>query len=382
MSEPASLGRGLERSLSLTLFFTRGVSLATWAGAGILARELAIYRRLIARGVRVTFVTYGKRGERRYRSQLAGFDIRHNRWGLPEDLYAKGVSWLHGSNLAATSVVKSNQVLGADVALAAARRYGKPFVARCGYLHSDFMEYAHGKSSRQAKAAEALERTVFTGADRVVVTTQTMSETVAQRYGIDRARIRVLPNYVDTELFRPRTAESKRRVCFIGRLVEQKNLHDLLVAMSGLNVEVVIVGEGHLRSALETEARALGIAATFTGAVAHEDLPRILSTCTVFALPSRYEGHPKTLIEAMASGLPTVGVDSPGTRDVIRHGETGLLCKPGDLRDAIATLLDDQALQARLGAAARRLVEEQFALDRLVEVEYALLYELVCRAVH
>ena len=73
-------------------------------------------------------------------------------------------------------VVKSNQVQGADTALAAARLRNKPFIARCGYLPSDNIEREHGADSPQAIQAEGLERLVFSQADRVVVTTAAIRE--------------------------------------------------------------------------------------------------------------------------------------------------------------------------------------------------------------
>jgi glycosyltransferase involved in cell wall biosynthesis len=365
--------------MEVALFFTRGVSLATWEEAGILERELALYRRLGERGVGVALVTYGRNGERRYRNRLPGFALHHNRWNLPEPVYAALASRLHGALLARAAVVKSNQVLGADVALAAARRHGKPLIARCGYLHSEFIEQAHGAGSPQARRAAALEEKVFSGAACVVVTADSMRRRVVERYAVGVERVRVVPNYVDTNAFRPRGDGRPRRVCFVGRLAEQKDPFLLIEAMRGLGAELLVVGEGHLKPALEAEARRLGIDARFLGVVAHEKLPDVLGGCAVFVLPSRYEGQPKSLIEAMACGVAVVGADSPGIRELIRNGETGLLCRPSEFRDAIASLLDDGPLRMRLGRSARRFAEENFDLARIVELEHAVLREVAAR---
>jgi len=363
--------------MELTLFFTRGVSLGAWERTGILGREVALYRRLAEKGMRIRFVTYGKAGERCYRERLPGFGLHYNRWALPETLYATLAPRIHGAILKSSAIVKSNQVLGADVALAAARRYGKPFVARCGYLHSDFIERAHGKGSKAAQRAELLERTVFEGAARIIVTTESMRSQVIERYRIGNDLVRVIPNYVDTERFQAATESRERRICFVGRLAEQKDPYRLLEAMRGIDAELVVAGDGQLRQGLEAEARRLGLKVRFLGVVPNEKLPEILGKCRIFVLPSRYEGHPKTLIEAMASGLAVVGVDSSGIRDVIRHNETGLLCQPGELRDAIAALLDNDGLCAQLGRTARRFAEGNFALDRVAVQEYELLSELI-----
>lgn len=365
----------------LVLFFTRGVSLRTWDDVGVFDREVGIYRRLQNRGVRASFVTYGDASDLRYQNQLEGIRILCNRWRLPEWWYIRLVSRLYPLLWKGATVFKSNQVRGADVALQAARCRGKKFIARCGYLHSDFMEHQYGSDSREAKRAHALERQVFAAADRVVVTTPVMKHAVIERYQVLADRIIVIPNYVDTDLFRaqPNCQHPSRRICFVGRLDEQKNPLALLEAIKGLDVELVIVGNGTLGERLREEANSHGLDARFLGNVPHRQLPDILNRAALFVLPSHYEGNPKTLLEAMACGLPVIGTSVPGIRDLIRHGETGYLCgtTPVDIRTAIQDVLSDAKLRARMGRNAREFVVRHFALDRIAEMEFALLDELV-----
>ncbi len=367
--------------MNLALFFTSGVSLGDWEGIGLLEREVAIYRQFMAdHGAGVSFITYGGRGERAYENQLAGIAVHGNRWGLPKSLYRRLIPRLHEKVLRQATVLKSNQVLGADVALAAARRYGKPFVARCGYLHSDFMEKAHGEHSPKTCAARDLEERIFTGADQVVVTTQAMRTDILGRYGLAAEKTHVIPNYVDSDAFRPKPEikPAARRICFVGRLVEQKNLFTLFDAIKGLDVELILVGDGHLKTMLEAKARKEGLDARFLGNVPHSDLPDLFAKSSLFVLPSRYEGHPKTLIEAMASGLAVIGTDVPGIGDLIEHLKTGVLCPPTkeSLREAIQTVLDDAPLREGLGWAAREYVLEHFTLGKIARAEYSLLAAL------
>ena len=101
-----------------------------------------------------------------------------------------------------------------------------------------------------------------------------------------------------------------------------------------------------------------------------DDVPELLRKAAVFCLPTRYgEGVPRSLLEAAATGLALVATDAPGCREVVRHRETGLLVPPGDqraLEAALTELLEDAGLRARLGAAARALVEREFALPRVI----------------
>ncbi|MBI3159544.1 MAG: glycosyltransferase family 4 protein [Chloroflexi bacterium] len=363
--------------LHLHLFMTAGMSLQAWEDGGMLAREVALYLRLQARGVRVSIVTYGGRGELRFAEALPDIGIVCNRWGWPDGLYRAWLNRMYRGR--GNWIAKSNQTPGADTALRAARRGGGRFVARCGYLFSEFNERAHGLDSTQARQARALEEQVFTAADRVVITTDAIKTEVLRRYPLLPTRIRVIPNYVDTAAFSPLSAPARnRRVCFIGRLEAQKNPLALVEACAGLDVDLLMVGEGSLRGEIERLAAQLGVRVSLPGNHPNPELPGLLQGSAVFVLPSQYEGHPKTLIEAMACGMPVIGTDVPGIRELIRHGENGWLCpaEPESIRAGLKSLLDDVALRSRLGQAARAYAMQHFSLDRVMEMELELIREL------
>jgi len=371
--------------MDISVFFTQGVSLRDWENIGMLEREVALYRRLTEKGIGCGFVTYGGRGDLQFASHLSGIQINCNRWGLPADVYKKFLNIIHAGHLRKTDVIKSNQIRGADAALSAAKRFGKPFIARCGYLHSEFTERQFGLDSAEAKSAQTLEGDVFRGADRVVVTTAAMRERIIQDYGLDDARVRVIPNYVDTDLFRPEPPvagseknKSRKSLCFIGRLTDQKNLFVLFDALGGLDLEITIIGEGEQRDALERKASALKIKARFLGNLSHTELPEWINRSDIFILPSKYEGHPKTLLEAMSCGKPVIGTDVSGIRELIHHRETGYICPPTaeGIREAVEEISRNQDLAAHMGMKARTFIEENFSLDRTISLEKEILEEV------
>ena len=223
---------------------------------------------------------------------------------------------------------------------------------------------------------------MFGGADIVVVTTEEMRASIVERYGVAEERVRVIPNYVETDSFRPEdgAAPVPGRISYIGRFDEQKNALGLLEAVRGLDVEVVMIGKGGpLEEQVRGEAEKWGIRLELLGQQPHGKLPEILRSSELFVLPSRWEGHPKALLEAMSCGVAVIGMDSPGIRDAIVHGQNGYLCgpEPADIRKAIEEVLGDEALRKRLAAGGRAYVVERFSLDRVVERELALYEELV-----
>jgi glycosyltransferase involved in cell wall biosynthesis len=369
-----------ESNIGLVLFFTRGVSLRAWEQTGMFDREVALYLRLMGRGVKVDFVTYGDGEDLNYAKRLPGINILCNRLKLPAFLYENFLPLLHFSSFRQSHVFKSNQTPGAKTALKTARLFRKKFIARCGYLLSEFAELQYGVDSTQARHARDLEGYVFSSADRAVVTTSKMQQALTQRYNLSNERVAVIQNYVDTERFRPSSGpeHSKGRLCFVGRLQHQKNPLALLDAIEGLDVTLIVVGNGPLRGQLQAKAEKSKLAVEFLGNVPHQQLPEVLNSTDVFILPSRYEGHPKTLIEAMACGLPVIGTDVAGIRELINHRENGYLCgtTAEEIRQAILDVLGDSGQMARMGRNAREFVVMHFALDRIVEMELELLEKL------
>lgn len=364
----------------LFLFMTEGMSLAKWRDLGMLKREMALYVKLRPHLAGITIVSYGDREDDAVAAAFPGIDVVCNRWRLPQGIYRRLQAGMLRRACRGVAVYKSNQTSGAGLALSFARRGGVPFIARCGYMLSDFKRRADGESSEAYRKARDLERMVFTAADRCQVTTEAMKQQVVA-YGVAEDHVAVVPNYVDTELFAPDTAASAKRprVVFVGRLSAQKNPLLLVRALEGLDVEVDMVGQGDLLAEAEREAERRSVAVTFHGSLPHEVLPRIINGGAVFVLPSHYEGHPKTLLEAMACGAAVVGTAVPGIREVIDDGRTGLLCKPtvDALRAAVLRLLEDPALRRRIGAEARRYVENTLSLDRVAELELSVYRDVV-----
>jgi len=361
--------------MHLTLFFTSKVSLKTWDSVGMLDREVALYRKHLEAGIGVSFVTYGRKDRRLYKERLEGIEILCNERRLPTGLYTAMIPILHAATLRKTDIIKSNQTPGALIALKSARLHGKPMLARCGYMHSEFIENEHGAESALTRNALRDETMLFSRADAIEVTTPMMRESIVRRIPDAASKTAVIPNYVDTGIFAPKEQEKDIDLLFIGRLNPQKNLFALLDALQDLKIKTVIVGKGAQEEALKTRAKELGLNVEWTGNIPNTELPGYLNRSKLFILPSHYEGHPKTLIEAMASGLPVIGADSPGIREIIEHLKNGWLSGTDapSIREAVIELTASAELRAHLAKNARRFALSNYSLEHIAALERALL---------
>ena len=170
----------------------------------------------------------------------------------------------------------------------------------------------------------------------------------------------------------------------IGALVAHKGQRHLIDAAAILHREVpdarvVILGEGELRAALEHQVRHLHLEKHVLLPGFRDDVLALLKGVDIFVMSSETEGLGTSILDAMACGRPVVGTRAGGIPEVVEDGVTGLLVEPRDpksLAQAITTLLQDEALRTRMGAAGLARARERFTVDRMVAATIAV-YEQV-----
>tara|TARA_B100000315_G_scaffold66920_1_gene60818 strand:- start:300 stop:1157 length:858 start_codon:yes stop_codon:yes gene_type:complete len=276
--------------------------------------------------------------------------------------------------------MKTNQTKGAEIALRSARFWNKPLIARMGYMLSDFVARQSISTNGAVMKAINMENELFTFSRRIVVTTKEMVLNIRKRITEVSEKTVVIPNYVETDRFEPDGGQAKDfDVLFVGRLSPQKNISVLLMALSDLDAKAIIIGNGELRDELQTQFGDLNGKIKWEGNVPNSELPSMMNNSRIFVLPSHYEGHPKTLIEAMSCGMPIVGADSPGIREIIDHGVNGYLCGTDaeSIRSVLEKLLNKPDLCKSLGKNARLYAVENFSLDRTLEMEYQVYKEVI-----
>ena len=218
---------------------------------------------------------------------------------------------------------------------------------------------------RAAATARALDAIVAVSEENAVHCTG--------RYGVDRERVVVIPNAVDPERFRPQGRAAARArlglpegrpiVAFVGSFSERKGPLRVLEAIRGLpDVAAVFLGAGPQRPG--------GDRVLFAGRVANEEVPAWLAASNLFVLPTRAEGSPNAVIEAMACGLPVVSSDIEALRETTTP-EAARLVDPGDvaaIREAIAEIVADPALAARMSEAARHIARSRSLAGRAARI--------------
>jgi glycosyltransferase involved in cell wall biosynthesis len=225
--------------------------------------------------------------------------------------------------------------------------------------------------------------------DRYVCVSDAVARHSARRGGLAHDKLVVIPNGIDVtkytdvlpvDLQMLGATAGRRLVTYIGRLDGQKGVHWLIKTaprwLSRLpDCDLLIVGKGPQQARLEASCQRLGIAARVHFVGWRPDIAEILATSHLLVLPSRWEGMPNVVLQAMASRLPVVASDAEGVRELLGPEADAQVVRYGDSQafaEKVVKILCDQSVAADLGSKNRLRAESEFTLERVVAAYQSL----------
>jgi glycosyltransferase involved in cell wall biosynthesis len=254
-------------------------------------------------------------------------------------------------------------------------------------LHLPWLIHDRRKADAVLTALEPVDR---------VITVSRCQRATYEKLGVEPHRMVTVPNGVRPRVSSPGRAAARRElgldadqpvVMTVGRLTVMKGHRYLIEAVPELldsfpDLAVVVIGDGHLRAALMDRVARLGVDHAVRFAGHRSDARGLLDAADVFVLPSRHEGMPLAVLEAMDAGLPVVGTRVIGTSEAVADGVSGRLVapqRPAALAGALGELLGDPALRHRMAVAARERYEQQFTAARMARRTAAVYDDVLAR---
>lgn len=358
--------------MKIALFFTEKTSLKVWERGGFLSRGIKAYNKLAEFFDKFYFISYGDQSESQYQPLLAkNITILFKKFNWPSRFYSFLIPFIYWKELKDVDIFYSGQMQGAWAAVLAKIIFRKKFVLNCGYQWS-----VSARNWNLGKIKNAIiyliELITYNAANHIVLSSQAAKNYMRQRYGISDQKITVIPNYIDSELFKSSGFKKPpRSIVFIGRLEEEKNIFSLFDALKELDNRLTVIGGGSLEKELKAYVHKNNLNVKFLGILPNDQLPKELIKNEIFILPSLHEGSPKALLEAMACGLAVIGADVPGIKEIIQHKENGFLCATDadSIRRAIMEVAGDESLRKKIGDNARKYVIENCDLNKKIEKE-------------
>jgi glycosyltransferase involved in cell wall biosynthesis len=374
--------------ISVMLFFTQNVSLKRWENWGILERETILYKELVQQEINYSFLTYGNNVDLGYQDALSPIKIYCNEFNLPHHWYQFLCGLMHRPSLNQADIFKTNRIKGAHFAVKMKNKFRKKLIVRSGDIISACADL-RGIESEKLKIIKDEERYAFNNADNIFIPTKHLGSYIIDEYHLDSNKVKVVPNYVDTDLFKPKVKPASGpslinkeiRICTIAKNnMKQKNLQLLLRSIAEFkDTRLVVIGEACENDELKTLANQLHVKVDWLGTVNNELIPTVLNGCDFYVQPSIHEGHPKSLLEAMACAVPVIGCQAPGVTEIISNEKNGLCCEAnvGALREAIDKYVQRAEWAMELGRSGRQYVLDNCSLKHVAELEQNLYKEML-----
>ena len=317
--------------MKILIFKTFPLSLKDWDELGLIERELDLFKYLFKKNeIEFSILTYGNEKDKLFQTKSNPIKIYptiKNKFLkkniLFKYIYSLFIPFIHKTELKKYDIYQSNQLWGFWVILLAKFLYKKKVILRQGFDFFDFL-----KKSKKNKIIifflKIIIRITYKYSDVIIVTTPQTKIKIEKEFKV-KNKIFVVPNFINTKKFYPneKSLVEKKILC-IGRISKQKNYKMLLEAIKNTNIQLDIYGHGN-SSQYESMINENKLNVNFLGNKNNSELPDIYNSYKLFILCSLYEGHPKSLLEALACGCNCIGTNVSGIKELHSNGNFDLV---------------------------------------------------------
>jgi len=299
-----------------------------------------------------------------------------NKYGLHKYLYSIVLPLAHMKILNECDVSRGLQLSGGIPAFFTKLILGKKYVINYGYDYSSLANI-EGKPV-QSYLYKLIEKPILLLADAVIVTSKEIKKDLERKIS---KKLYFIPNGVDTKLFKPLLSKKNKllRLLFIGRLEKQKNIVELLEAAKLLNIKINLrlFGDGSQKKEILKTIKKLKLNASVYKPVDYSKVPSLLNSADIFVLVSKEEGSPKILLEAMSCGKAVLASKVKGIVEIIENGRNGILVDihAKSIANGIKRLANSN-LRSKIGKQARKSIENNFEINKLLEQEVKLIKQI------
>ena len=376
--------------MNIVYFLTYGYSLKTWNESSALEREVK-YFNLLSKdlGYKFFIITYGNESDLEYSGLFLDSEI------IPLYKYKKHfdsklLNFLNSLTFPMKikkiinediHITKQNQLLGSWVSYIFKKITGSKFFIRTGY-DMYFFSKAEKKSFIKQKLYMLLTFFGLNSADLYSVTSRADYEFLLQSFNFKRNKLKILKNWVETSQSID-TASRNEKLISIGRLEYQKNYKFLVKELSGQDYPLIIYGSGSKREELLELSKNLNVNLEIIDSISNRELINNLQNTKYFILPSRYEGNPKALLEAMSAGCIVFASNIKNHDEIINHKVNGFLfdLQRGSLKDVITQVLNNSKFNKEdlefISKNAVNTINEEYSISKIFNEEKNMLNDLV-----
>jgi glycosyltransferase involved in cell wall biosynthesis len=372
--------------MKLLLFFTYGVSLKTWKDTGILNREIELYRKLNDRGIEISFFTYGDKTDITICNELDFtikvfplYDFKNKqRYKFLDVINTLLIITNNKIHFDYFDFYKSNQFWGSWLALYCKWLYKGKFILRCGFEYNNNIA-AHSRSLFFRFLVYIFSLFLYRKSDAIIVTSPVDKQFIIKRFLFlsNIQKVVVIPNLINTDKFKFFYKPTLGDVLVIARLESQKNVELAINVCSKLNLSLTIIGNGSLQKRICCLANSQIKNFVYYDSIDNDHIPDLINSHRIYLSTSKYEGNPKSLLEAMSSEAIVIVRNSPGNNSIIKHNINGFMFSTeSELFSILHKLSHASPSYSEMRFKAREYVLNQHSINVISDIEYSLLVQL------
>ena len=367
--------------MNIAIFTTFDYSLKTWKEAGVLTRELEFFNYLIKKyNLNFTFITYGDKNDIELIQNYSNFKVIPI-YSLVKLRKNKPTRYLNSliipfklkKYLKNIDLIYQNQLLGSWVSIITKYVIKKPLMIRTGYDMFSFAKFA-SNSSFKILLYKMLTLFSISLCDLFTVTSKTDYQIYEKNFKKFKDKVLIRPNWVISTKRNPLDNRNKNKILSVGRLVDQKNFELLIKEFQNTNdlLEIDIVGEGSQLGHLSELGKDNKVKLNFLGKLTNEKLNLIYQDYIYYFSTSKYEGNPKTVLEAMAAGCIVVLSNIPNHTELVEDGVNGFLfeLKNPELLKLFKSVTRDLELLEKISLNAKTEIDDSNSLNEIAHLFY------------
>lgn len=318
--------------MKVAVFLTYNYSLQTWYNSGTLKRELEIYNQInIANKVEFTFYTYGGSEDLEIIKNFPNFNVvpmfkKHTKKSkLFKFIFSLFIPIFYKKNIVTEDILHQHQLLGSWVVLISKLLYRKKILIRTGY---DMFEFSilNNEGLIRRFLLNCLTYISLKFSDLYTTTSQEDIKFLKSKYKFDSKKIKLRPNWIIDNNHTTIDSRISNELLSVGRLDRQKNYKELIFLFNeNSDFHLKIIGSGPEKEELKALIRMNKLKVSIVDNLKNEDIKKEMNNYKYYISSSKFEGNPKTILEAMSTGCIVFASNIKNHKEIIEHGVTGFL---------------------------------------------------------
>ena len=336
--------------MKILVIFTFDISLKNWEESGFLSREISYYQEMNKDfNLNITFLTFGGLEDKFLGEEFTDINIipvyekfKYSNSKILRFIKSFFIPIFFREEFSKADVIKTNQLLGSWVGIVGKLIFRNKLIVRTGY---DLLKFKLKQSKNPIIILLSYLLTMFSlnFSDIYITTSKNDYKYLNKYYIFKKQKLKLLPNWIQSEKYIPFQKRYKNRILMVGRLEKQKNFERVINDLKNSSIEIDLYGEGSQKIYLTKLAKNNNVKLNLKGKIDNNELLKVYANYKLFVSSSLYEGNPKTVLEAMSMGCLVLSLRNNSIEELIENNKSGIIFDDdsSDLKNLIENILED-----------------------------------------